>query len=344
MELSDRKKAILTAIIKSYITYGEPIGSKALAEQLENNVSSATIRNEMNRLCEMGYLEQPHTSAGRVPTDLGYKFYVTDLMERKNVSGGMKQTIDNSLSKLSADPQNILTLAGQILADITGLPSIVIKSIKQERYVRRVEFLPMGKRTVMIVLITSDGIARNRLCNGSEPVTADMLAVFDKITASKIIGTELSRFDKVLLQSLAIELGDYALPLSPLLTAVFEMVMDINSSSISIRGKSNLLACCDSEREAKSLMEGMSHETQIITMLDSIDASQRMVVGSEMGIEQLNPSNMVVSQFELGESDAVKIGVIGPKRIDYERIIPDIEYFASALQKLVRETLIDMED
>lgn len=344
MDLTERKKAILSAIIKSYITSGEPIGSKALCSMLGMNVSPATLRNEMNSLCEMGYLEQPHTSAGRVPTDMGYKVYVSDLMEQKTVSNGMKQTIDTLLQRASRDPENLLALAGQILADITGLPAIVIKSIKQERYVRRVEFLPMGKRSIMIVLITSDGIARSRLCHCSEPLSDDMLADFDKLTASKIIGTELSRFDRVFLQTLAAELGVYALPLSSLLTTVFEMVMDINSSSVSLRGESNLLSCCETEEQAKGLLEAMSRKTQIISMLDSVDPSEKVVFGGETGIKELQPSNMVVSQFSLGEGDAVKIGVIGPKRIDYERIIPDIEYFAEKLSKLVTETLIEMED
>lgn len=344
MELSERKKAILSAIIKNYILNGSPIGSKALSEMLGFNVSPATLRNEMNSLCEMGYLKQPHTSAGRIPTNKGYKLFISDLMEHKTVSQGMKQAIDQKLSVASQYPEQLLSIAGDILAELTGFPTIIIKSVKHERYVRRVEFLPTGKRTVMIVLITSDGIIRSRLCRTNEPLTNEMFADFDKLVASRVIGTELSLFNKAFLQSLVVELGEFALPLLPLLTVVFEMAYEINSSSVSLKGESNILSCFNNETQARALLQFASKKQQIFKTLENVTSPVEVVFGGETGIEELAPSNMVVAKFKLGEDDTGRIGIIGPKRIDYERLLPNVEYFADKLSELITETMSDMEE
>lgn len=344
LDLSARKKEILSAVIKSYISNGDPVGSKAVCSMLNTKISPATVRNEMNLLCEMGYLKQPHTSAGRIPTNKGYKMYISDLMEQRRITDGMKKTIDIELEKAGKYPEQLLSLAGGILANITGFPAIVIKSVKQERYVRRIEFLPTGKRTVMMVLITSDGIVKSRLCRANEVLTADMLSDFDKLAASRIIGTELSKFNKAFLQSLAAELGIYALPLLQLLGVIFEMVMDINSSTVRIAGESNLFSCCSDEMEAKGLLNLFSRKQQILNALESVNSPVEVIFGGDTGIEELKPSNMVVAQFKLGANDAGKIGIIGPKRIDYERILPDIEYFADKLSELITENMSDMED
>lgn len=344
MDLSERKKAILSAIIKSYILNGSPIGSKALCEMLDMNVSTATLRNEMNSLCEMGYLAQPHTSAGRIPTDKGYKMYVTDLMEHKSVKESVKETIDEKLQTASKYPEQLLSIAGDILADLTGFPTIVIKTAKQERYIRRVEFMPTGKKTVMLVVITSDGIVKSKLCRTNEILVDEMLGSFDKLVASRVIGTDLRLFNKVLLQSLVADLGLYALPLLPLLTAIFEMANEISSSTVSLQGESNILSCFNTELQAKAFLDFVSKKQEILNGLQAAKSSVEVVFGGDTGIEELFPSNMVLAQFKLGQSDAGRIGIIGPNRIDYENIMPNIQYFADKLSELITETMSDMEE
>lgn len=344
MELSARKKAILAAVVKSYILNGEPVGSKAVCSVLSEKVSPATVRNEMNALCELGFLKQPHTSAGRIPTSKGYKTYIKDLMQPKTVSEGMKRTIDGELERAGKYPEQLLSVAGRVLADIMGFPAIIIKSVKHSRYVRRVEFLPTGKRSVMIVLITSDGIVKSRLCRSNDVLTPEMFLAFDKLVASKIIGTELTAFDRAFLQTLAAELGIYALPLLQLLGVIFEMVTDINSSNVSLQGESNLLSCCVDEAQARGILNLFSHEQQVLKALDGVNSPVDVVFGTDTGIEELKPSNMVVAGFKLGDSDAGKIGIIAPDRIDYEKILPDIKYFAKKLGEMITNSMNDMEE
>ncbi|MDD4699230.1 MAG: heat-inducible transcriptional repressor HrcA [Oscillospiraceae bacterium] len=344
MELNERKKAILSAIIRSYINTGEPIGSKALCNILNFNVSSATLRNEMSELCEMGYLEQPHTSAGRIPTNSGYKLYVDSLMNRNSITPQMRMAIDALLSEASHDPENLASLAGQILSDLTGLPSLLATISNQSAYVRRVELLPMGRRTILIVLVTSDGMARSRISRNYTDLTADLIAIFDRLVSARVVGTELVNFSQGFLQTLVAEAGQYALALTPLMTSVFEIISDINSRGISLKGESNLISCYENENQAKAILNLIARQNVLMDILAGVSLPIDIVFGDGTGIDELRPSNMVVARYRLGENDLGRIGVIGPTRMAYEQVVPGLEYFAKRLGKIMTQTMHDLED
>ena len=183
MNLSDRKRIILAAIIKNYIKTGEPVGSKLLIELTGLSVSSATLRNEMSELCELGYLEQPHTSAGRKPTSTGYDFYFEQLMGRRQIPDDLKQIIDKMLNDAAKDPEHLASIAGQVLSDLTGAPTIMATVTKSEAFVRRVNIMPMGRRTVLLLLITSDGLTRSRICRSAFDLSPELISYFDRLVA-----------------------------------------------------------------------------------------------------------------------------------------------------------------
>ena len=153
MELSERRKAILEAIIKSYISSGEPIGSKMLCEILENAPSSATLRNEMNALCDLGLLSQPHTSAGRIPTNDGYRLYINTLMDKGEIGDSTKEVIDENLNFSNCDPEKLPEKAAATLSLITGLPAFSAKLSDNNCFVKRTELLPMGNNSTMLIVI-----------------------------------------------------------------------------------------------------------------------------------------------------------------------------------------------
>ncbi|MEG1886765.1 MAG: heat-inducible transcriptional repressor HrcA [Oscillospiraceae bacterium] len=344
LELSERKKAILVALIKSYIYTGEPIGSKALCSILDFNVSSATLRNEMSELCEMGLLEQPHTSAGRIPTNHAYRLYIDTLMDKKVITDSMKQAIDSLLGEAARDPEHLTSVAGQILADLTGLPTLLATVANNKSYVRRVELMTMGRRTVLIVLITSDGVARSRICRTDSDLSAELIATFDRLISAKIVGAELDKFNTVLLQTLVVETGGFALSLTPLITAIFEMAQDIHKSKVSLGGESNLMPCYGNENDVRRLLNLVSRQNTLISLLQGINRSVDVVFGDVTGIDELKPSNMVVAKYSLGSEELGRIGVIGPTRMAYEQVIPGIEYFALKLGNIMKQTMRDLED
>lgn len=344
MELSPRKKQILAAIVKTYIETGEPVGSKALAQVLDLGLSPATLRNEMSELSELGFLEQPHTSAGRIPTSEGYRLYIQQLMKPAQPDEQTKAVIDDALEHTVSDPERMVGTAGQVLADLTGLPALSATVADQSASIKRVEIIPMGRRSALLVLITSDGVARSRLCRTQTPLSPPALERFARLIAGEIEGVELSGFHPALLQSLAADAGEYGFALMPLLTALFHMVEEVCESKLSLKGESNLFGFSELEKEARQLIDLIARRDAILSILAGIHGPVEVVFGGDTPIAALRPSSLVVARYRLGGKELGRIGVIGPTRMAYEQLIPSIEYFAAKLGSLLTQAMEDLED
>ncbi len=342
MELSGRKKAILSAIVKLHIASGEPIGSKMLCEILENAPSSATLRNEMSALCELGFLEQPHTSAGRIPTALAYRLYIESLMNRDEINAEHKQYIDSALSRASRDPEKITETAGKVLSDITGLPSIIGNISSYGPKVKRVELLKMGSRLAMMILITTDGRSRSRLVHTQSDLDAELIAKFDKIVADKIIRKSIEELTPAAQQNIYIAAGMEAFSLMPLLSSLFDMVTDIINTNVTLSGQANLFSMSGLKSDADKIITLLqSHDT--IKQLFANEVSPLGVVfGKDTMYKALGPSSIVFAKYSGGQNNTGCIGVIGPTRMSYELIIPSIEYTAKRVDSALNETMKDM--
>ncbi|MBP3691933.1 MAG: heat-inducible transcription repressor HrcA [Clostridia bacterium] len=344
LELSLRKQLILSAVVRHHINTGEPISSKALCELLDIGLSSATIRNELFELCELGYLEQPHTSAGRIPTGLGYRTYVTHLMKPERVSNSTKNAIDSLLDAISADPENFPSTAGEVLSNITGLPVLLATVPRDDAYVKRVELLPVSRRVMMLLMITSDGMARSRVCRCGYDLTADVLMLFDRIISVNVIGTNLSVLNAEFLKKLIIQVGSSGVAIVSLLSATFEMIDDIRRSTVKLRGEAALYDKYRSEVVARRLMDFITRRDAVLSIMSSIDKPVDVVFGSDTEIDELRDSGMVVARFKSGDNDLGRVGVFGPTRMSYEEIIPSVHYFADRLSAIMTQALRDMED
>lgn len=344
MDLSERKKIILGTVIKTYIKTGEPIGSKTLIELSGLNVSSATLRNEMSDLCELGFLEQPHTSAGRIPTSEGYDFYFAKLMNRREVAPDIKIIIDKMLSDAAKDPENLASLAGEVLSDLTGYPVIMATVTRDETYIRRIEILPMGRKTVLILLITSDGLAKSRICRSTFGLSAEVLSFFERLCSAYVIGTETARFTPPYLQALVSKCGGFSLFLTPLLSSIFEMVEELKAKTINVKGESNLMKCYRNDYAARAILSLLAEQEKIFSLLASTKDSIEIVYGDKTGIDELKPSNIVVAKYSLGGEDVGRIGVLGPTRMAYEQIIPSVEYFAWKLGAVMTQAINDLAE
>ena len=341
MELSERKRAILSAIIRAYVENGEPIGSKALCDMLDLSLSSATLRNEMSDLCELGYLEQPHTSAGRIPTVLGYKLYINDLMHRDTVSGEMKLIIDSLLEGISGEIGDITARAGQILSELTGLPVITSSVTDEHDTVKKIELLPMGRNSVLAVLITSHGILKNKICRvegGSQRVAEK----FYSLCSAYIIGKELALLTPTYSQQLMAAAGDISL--LSLIAGIFDMIDEVKRSSLSVKGESNLFRCYSRDGEVQRVMELISQKDVMLSLLDRVNAPIGVLFGGDTDISELHPATIIIAGYGRGGHEFGKIGVIGPTRMSYDRVIPSLEYFADKMSKVISRTLTDLED
>lgn len=344
MELSPRKQAVLKAIVKAYIETGEPIGSKNLTGLLENAPSSATLRNEMSELCELGLLSQPHTSAGRIPTHIGYRLYVDSLMSHRELSQNEKDYIDYALGELNCEPEGIPAAAAQILSRMTELPVIACLITKQPPKIKRVELLPIGRHSSMLLIITDDGRTRNRVFRYSKEPTAEQKACFKELIDKRVKQRQVSSLTKAYMQSVIAEAGLYALELMPILTAVFQTAAEIEQSGITLRNENALYNVCGSEAAAGKVISLIKQGDPIISLLEGIDNNVGAVFGADTGYSELEKGTIIAAKFSMADKYKGYIAVIGPNRMSYDRVMPAAEYTAKRLTSVLTEAQKDMED
>ena len=334
--LGQRKEKILTALTEAYIQTGEPVGSKWLVERLDNAVSSATIRNEMAELCALGYLEQPHTSAGRVPTAKAFRLYVDKLMQPRPLSEETRGEIDEELSR-AADPDELMHDASQLLVRETGCAAVTTTPVEPSAVLRRVEILPLAARSVAILLMTGSGVLRSRMCRLMAPLSAETLQALAAELTRAFVGRALSEIGLPRVQSLLTSLGEEGLLCAPILTAFYELAQAAAASEVLLDGQLNLLSHPDFAPErVHSLLGFLSEQSELAHLLTRHPGGLRVVFGSEGPRPELIGSSLIVTRYTPAGSDGV-MGLIGPQRMDYAVAIPTLEYVADTVQKLFEQ-------
>ena len=344
MELGERKQKILTAVIDAYIKTGEPVGSKTIVEMLDNAVSSATIRNEMAELSVMGYLEQPHTSAGRIPTATAFRLYIDRLMHYQALSEKDRHDIDGALARAAGDPERLIGDASKALAEATGCVAVTTTPLSKSAEVRRIEVLRVSSRSAALLLLTSSGLLRSRVCRFHRDADNELLSVLTKALTATFNGCALSDIGLPQVQSLMAALGEYGLACAPALTAFYELAQDSAEAEVRLSGQLNLFRHPDYEpSEARNLLSFLAHRELLTGMLTALPNGLRVVIGSESLRPELNGSSIIVTHYMLGGFPIGSIGVIGPLRMDYASNIPRLEYFAKSIGKLLNDIMNDEE-
>ena len=239
--MDDRKLKILSAVVNEYIVTGEPVGSKAIMAHVK--ASSATIRNEMAELEKQGYLEQPHTSAGRIPTYKGYRLYVDQLMEQNQLTANEKKMLDSMIPQEYVTEEDLVNKASMALADLTKCAAVVANATPKFSLISKVEVIPTGKRMYVILMITSNGSIKNKVCRLEFDLSQDQLEFFDNFVKENLNGVPIDSLSDAYLEKLTEAMGTYMMTLSPLVSEIMKMTKEM--SSVSIKGQSNLLTCKD---------------------------------------------------------------------------------------------------
>ncbi len=335
MKPTERQLHILMAIVKEYIETGVPVGSKALSEALPFSVSSATIRNEMGELIDMGYLVQPHTSAGRIPSVKGFRVYVDSIAGEGGIESGDKDLIDSMIPDCD-DPDRIIEEAGKALAAITNYAALLTTPSDGSVRVHRIDALPLGGRTGLVILLTSAGLVRNKVFRLDCDITPDLLQAFINIVKEHFIGQELSKISISSIQTVAVGLPLETMLVVPMLLALSEAAADARASHVKMDGRDNLLYGFDGE-QARSLFGFLSREQDMLSLLNVGGDNVKVIFGDETGKNELKTSSVIVRSYSFGGSGKGRIGIIGPLRMDYEKVIPKIEYFARSLENRIKD-------
>lgn len=338
MELGKRKEMILSAIVEQYIKSGEPIGSKFLMDALPISVSSATIRNEMSELHEMGLLEQPHTSAGRIPSQAGYRYYVDNLMSTTELSENERELIKNELERSMGSPDKLLEKAGEMLAKLTGCAAIATTPTDEEAVIKHIEIMPVGTRIAMIVMMTSSGIIKNGICKVETELTKDMVQCFYDIVNECFVGRPVSDVGTVMIQTLVASLGSNALAMSPLFVVLADIANQALQAEIRLEGEQNLLHHREFGNNAYEMMQFFDEKDKLERALSNIRNPLDVFIGKENMYRQLENSSMIISRYSIKGHDGGVIGIIGPTRLNYAKLIPSIEYLTDLVSKMLTDT------
>jgi len=344
LELTPRKQAVLKAIVKAYIETGEPIGSKILTGLLENAPSSATLRNEMSELCELGLLKQPHTSAGRVPTAGGYRLYVDNLMSEKDVSRQTADYIDKYLSELNCEPEEIPKAAAELLTKLTGLPALSCIITDKSPKIKQVQLLPIGRNSFMLVTLTDDGRARSKILRIGKDLSDSAKECFNKVYEAHIKRKTVDILTKGYMQSLIARSGMYALELMPIFTAIFETAADIEERALHLSGENALYNISGSENEARRIISLIKSRDPIVSMLENMEEAGGVIFGADTGYRELDKDTIIAAKFSTADKYKGYVGVIGPTRMSYEQIMPTVKYVAVKLNEIMALAQRDMED
>lgn len=339
MELSERKKKILAAIVELHVANGEPVGSKALCDSLDFAVSSATVRNEMSDLADMGLLDQPHTSAGRVPTPMGYRVYVDMLMKKKPITREEKRMLDSRMLSSAYDPEKLLDGVSRVLAADTQFAAVSTTPSGRGAEIRAVQFVQTSRRTAMAILITSAGTMKTRVFHCDFDLSQEILRVFFRVFNEKLAGKAVSAITPAFIQNLAASMGEMAILMSSACMAILDVARDSLRAEVCMEGQTNLLFYPELAYSVRRMMDFLARADDLNRLLEQRGKSVKVLIGDETGRPELKDSSVVISQYMVGGHDAGALAIIGPMRMNYAKVISHMEYLSDAVGKMLTELI-----
>ncbi len=339
MELASRKEKILSAVVEKYIETGEPVGSKALQTETDLGVSSATIRNELKSLDDEGYLDQPHTSAGRVPTQKGYRYYIDNLMKPAILPERLRENIERAIRSGTQAPESILSRTSNVLAHLTSAAAAATTPSSDEARVHRVRFVSTGRHTSMAVLVTSNGMVKSRLFRCEFVLTPQLLSMFDKAVNEAFAGVKLTDITKGFLQTAASGMGELTLFVPDVLVAIYDAVQSALEVNVTVAGQTNLLFSDSYDFDTVRRTIRFLGDSKGISKLLNNSRSHMIYLGGESKIPELKDSAVLSARYEIGGENAGAVAVIAPMRIDYKTIMSEVIYAAGCVSRAIGDLL-----
>ena len=352
MSLDDRKRLILQAIVEDYINSAEPVGSRSISKKPELNLSAATIRNEMGDLEEMGLLAQPHTSAGRVPTTGGYRMYVDSLMERYEMTAAEIEKMRQATSMKKQELEKIVRDVAAAFSGITGLPVIGMLPASEAGVVKNIKVVKVDDYTAMLIVSDKSGIIKNRLLKLNQDISESFADELSQILNQNLAGLTISEINISNMMEIRSAIGHNFEILTSVIELVHEAVSEIDSKQIFVDGLSNILrfpeySSVDKVKELFDVLENKENLSKLIVEANPTNCT-KVLIGEEMPLDALKNNSLVIAPYRASDRLVGLLGVIGPARMDYSRIISGLEFFTAQLSGVLtkdfgtRQILLEM--
>ena len=337
MELTERKKKVLRSIVDLYIRTAEPVGSKAIAELPDMNYSSATIRNEMADLTTMGYLEQPHTSAGRIPSAAGYRLYVDELMMDYRLSMDETKSINTAIEEKMQKVDKLMEKVAKLVSQATDLPAISMASRHAGTTARRFELIAAGEGSFILVVMLSTDEVVNKLIKLPVPVEESDLKVLSALLNATMTGLTPDDITPDLLERLMNSAGAASALVPVIVQFTTETLRRQGSANMAVAGQMRLLGQPEYRDVDKAQRVLTSLDEDALSNLPAVmqgTNGTQVLVGPEHVARELKDTSVVMTKFDIGDGMQGMIGVVGPTRMDYAKVTARLSYFAESLSKM----------
>lgn len=334
MELTERKRQILKIVVEGYIRTAEPVGSKMIAAQMAGKVSSATIRNELADLVDLGYLEQPHTSAGRIPSPKGYRLYVNELMEQQRLSLAETEQINQSLQIKMEEMDRVISRAGRAVSSFVNYPTYMAAARKKTVAARRFELLPVDDYSCIVVMMMDSSKVKSQLLRMQLKVDMDQFPILVNLLNTHFTGVSTEEMN-LRLMNVAEQIPPHVfLLLSQIVSYAVDTLEETGHREIVTSGAKELLKLPEfrDADKAHQLMSFLADSKESLPMPD--DGPMKILIGPENVSDALKDTSVIVASYDIGDDMRGLIGVVGPTRMDYATVAARLSGFADGLTRL----------
>jgi len=341
-QLDERKMKILQAIIRNYLETGEPVGSRTISKYTDLNLSSATIRNEMSDLEEMGYIVQPHTSAGRIPTDRGYRLYVDSMMEE---NARQVEELKEMLVEKDEKMDHLLKQVAKVLAVNTNYATMVTAPRTSGNKVKFIQLSRVSDEQILVVVVAEGNIIKNTIISVSEPIDDETMLKLNILLNTSLNGLAIDEINLALISKMKTQAGEYGAFIGDVIDAVAETIKDDDDLEVYTSGANNIFKYPElaNEENASGLITAFE-EKQILAQLAEYNSDEsetkngiRVYIGEESPISGMKDCSIVTASYEFGDGMKGTIGIIGPKRMDYEKVVGTLQTIKGQLDAMYSE-------
>ena len=341
MQLDERKTKILQAVIRNYLETGEPVGSRTISKYTDLNLSSATIRNEMADLEEMGYILQPHTSAGRIPSDLGYRLYVDMMMKEKEKEvDELKELLIEKEGKLD----HLLKQTAKLLATNTNYATMISAPSIHKNKLKFIQLSRVEKNKLLAVIVVEGNVIKNTMLDVDQVLTDEMVLKLNILLNTHLNGLAIEEINLGMITALKRQAGIYGEIITEVIDAVAEAIKEEEDLEIYTSGTNNIFKypeLADNRRaselvstfEEKQVLNELVHET----LAGENNTGIQVYIGKESPIQSMDDCSIVTATYELGEGMKGTIGIIGPKRMDYDKVVDNLKMVMHQLDSLYKK-------
>jgi heat-inducible transcriptional repressor len=337
--LTERERMVLELILDSYITSAEAIGSRTIAKTIRNRLSSATIRNIMADLEEQGFLYKPHVVAGRIPTYKAFRYYVDSMVVLRNPGRKEMQVLESLFKPRYAHVEGVMEDASKVLASISKFTSIVVEPRVNTMLFKEIEFVKLSHHTILIVFVTSAGIVHSRIVDTGENLGSDLLNGMKHYMNERFSGVPFYALKEGVLEDVQKDKESYRKLLSKIKESLENIIEEEDQREIHIEGTSKMMDMPEFSDLArlKELFHTLERKEKLLRLLDGClkEEGIHIIMGTESDIKEMRDLSIITSTYRIGEKSYGVLGVIGPIRMNYSRIIPIVNYTAKTLTDIL---------